>query len=184
MNNDSRLVWIDLEMTGLNPARDHIVEIATIITDFQLQEIAIGPRIVIQQSEYVLENMNEWVRNCHTQSGLLQEIRSSINSLAYAQDQTLAFIREYCDENTALLAGNSVWNDKFFLQAHMPAITEYLNYRIVDVTSIKELVMRWYPDHPQSYFKKQDKHRALDDIRESIEELRHYRTHFFRTYSI
>lgn len=179
LNVSSPLVWIDLEMTGLDPLQDHIVEIATIITDSQLQIIAEGPRIVIHQPQEVIDRMGEWVRNCHTQSGLLDEIKQSSCSLNQAQEQTLSFIKKHCKKHTALLAGNSVWNDKFFMQIHMPEIVSYLNYRIVDVTSIKELIMRWYPDHPQRFFVKQENHRALDDIRESIQELKHYRTHFF-----
>lgn len=167
-------------MTGLNPLRDVIVEIATIITDGQLNLVAEGPRLVIHHSEQVLGIMNEWVRACHERSGLLQEIRAATCTMDQAQQQTLSFIKDHCEEKKALLAGNSVWNDKFFLQMQMPQITDYLNYRIVDVTSIKELVMRWYGIDPQAKFVKKDTHRALDDIKESIEELRHYRAHFFK----
>lgn len=180
MNNVQNLVWIDLEMTGLNINSDTIVEIATIITDGQLNEIAQGPDLVIYQPEEVLDKMSDWVKNAHTRSGLIERIRTSTTTLEEAEQQTLEFIKEHCVENTGLLAGNSVWNDKFFLNRYMPSITGYLNYRIVDVTSVRELLVRWYPEDPKLEFKKADKHRALIDIRESIEELRHYRTYFFK----
>lgn len=174
------LVWIDLEMTGLNHLHDVIVEIATIITDSQLSLVAEGPRLVINHSQDILNRMNDWVRTCHESSGLLAEIATATCTTAQAEEQTLAFIKQYCEEKKAILAGNSVWNDKFFLQIHMPQITNYLNYRIVDVTSIKELVTRWYGTDPNARFIKKETHRALDDIKESIEELRHYKQYFFK----
>jgi len=179
MNNEQNLVWIDLEMTGLDPERHAIVEIATIITDGQLNELAEGPTLVIHQPEEVLALMDEWVVTTHGKSGLIQKIHESTISTQEAEQETLYFIQQYCAKNRGILAGNSVWQDKFFLQRYMPRITNYLNYRIVDVTSVKEILYRWYPKDSRLDFKKIDTHRALSDIRESIEELRHYRKNFF-----
>lgn len=175
MNN--RLVWIDLEMTGLNPHTDVILEVATIITDSNLTVIANGPELIIQQPASMLESMDPWVHTLHKQSGLLEKVRTSSITSQEAERQTISFIQQYCTEKTALLCGNSVWQDKAFLQQHMPSITNYLHYRIIDVTTIKELVTRWYPTNAP--FTKKEKHRALDDIQESIAELTYYRKQFF-----
>ncbi len=179
MNKEQNLVWIDLEMTGLDPEQDKILEIATIITDGQLQEIAQGPVITIACEESILSTMNDWVTKTHTKSGLLDQVRASRISSAQAEEETLAFIAAHCIENKAILAGNSIWQDKYFLMKHMPKIVAYLNYRLIDVSSVKEIVRRWYPNNEKSFFPKPNAHRALADIRESIEELKHYRTYFF-----
>lgn len=179
MNVNNNLVWIDLEMTGLDAKKDVILEIACIITDGELNVIAEGPSLVIHQSEDLLLSMDAWPKEHHTQSGLLERVRTSAITTQQAEEQVLTFIKEHCSLGTALLAGNSVWQDRVFLQAYMPNILQYLHYRIIDVTSIKELVARWYPNDPHIKFEKKDMHRALQDIYESIAELEHFRRYFF-----
>lgn len=178
MAKDTNFVWIDLEMTGLNSEQDHILEIATIITDDQLNIIEQGPALIIHQPEKHLQGMDEWVLETHTKNGLLKKVKESNISLQQATQQTFNFIQKYCTPDTALLAGNSVWKDREFLQKYMPEITNYLFYRLIDVTSIKILIDRWYPDSPHKEFLKKDTHRALEDIIESINELQHYRKYF------
>jgi oligoribonuclease len=173
-----RLVWVDLEMTGLDQETCAIVEIATIVTDADLVVIAEGPCLVIHQPEEVLARMTPFVRDLHVRSGLLDRIAASTVTLDDAARETLAFLEKYGDRGTSPLCGNSVWKDRAFLEKYMPAVVGYLHYRTIDVSTIKELVKRWYPAsyHPP---KKQEVHRALDDIRESIEELRWYRARVF-----
>lgn len=180
LHKNHNLVWIDLEMTGLNPDHDVILEIATIITDSQLNIIAQGPTEIIHHDEAVLNMMNEWVSQQHTASGLLEKVRESTTGNDEAAGMTMTFIKEHCEPETALLAGNSVWADRAFLKKYMPEIMDYLHYRMVDVSTVKELIRRWYPNDPHVEFQKGEAHRALDDIKESIEELKHYRTYFFR----
>jgi oligoribonuclease len=172
------LVWIDLEMTGLEPEACHILEIATIVTDSTLERRVHGPELVIHQSEEVLAEMNPWCVEHHGQSGLTQRVRDSKIPLAEAEAQTVAFLREHCPVGRSPLCGNSVGLDKAFIDRHMPALSAFLGPQVVDVTAIKELARRWYPNTP--LFPKNDTHRALDDIVESIEELRFYREHLFR----
>lgn len=178
--NITRFVWIDCEMTGLDIQKDVLIEIATIITDTNLKIIAEGPDLVIHQSEKHLSGMLPVVVELHKPSGLLDEVRKSTVSLQKAEQQTLDFIQGHCIQNEAVLAGNTVWQDGIFLRKYMPRITAFLNYRIVDVSSIKLLVRQWYPNDPHIKFKKSESHRALTDIRESIAELQHYRQHFFK----
>jgi oligoribonuclease len=167
---------MDLEMTGLDPARNVIVEIATLITDDELEIVAEGPDLVIHQADDVLSRMDPFVADMHTKSGLLDQIKASTMTLAAAGIETLAFIREHCPvERTVPLCGNSIGTDRRFLSAYLPEIEEYLHYRSVDVSSIKELVRRWYPEVLQQRGWKQGAHRALDDIVESVAELRLYR---------
>lgn len=172
-------VWIDLEMTGLDPHKDVILEIASLITDSQLNILEEGPTFTIQQPEQILQNMSSWSQKQHEASGLIAQVREFGVPLDFAQEQTLAFIKQHCKKDEALLCGNSVWQDRAFLVPYMPNIVDYLHYRIIDVTTIKELVQRWYPHDPHVQFKKSDTHRAIDDIRESVNELRHYRKYFF-----
>lgn len=179
MHSDNNLVWIDLEMTGLDAKKDVILEIACIITDSNLNVVAEGPVLVIHQSQDMLASMDAWPKKQHTQSGLIERVRASSITTQHAEDQIVAFIKEHCSPNTALLAGNSVWQDRVFLHAYMPQILTYLHYRIIDVSTVKELVARWYPDSPHVKFEKKDTHRALQDINESIAELKHFRTYFF-----
>lgn len=174
----SRLIWVDLEMTGLDPDTCTIVEIAVIVTDGNLEIVAEGPNLVIHQPEHALATMNDFVRELHTKSGLLERIRTSEVSLAEAAKQAVAFVESHCAKGTGVLAGNSVWKDRSFLERYMPSFVAHLHYRMVDVSTIKELVRRWYPPAFQAP-KKREVHRALDDIRESIEELRFYRSKVF-----
>jgi oligoribonuclease len=171
---------MDLEMTGLDPTKDVIVEIATLITDDDLTILAEGPDLVVHTSEDLLAAMDPFVVEMHTKSGLLDAIRSSTTSLADAGAATLAFLREHAQPGTVPLCGNSIGTDRRFLAAYLPDIENFLHYRSVDVSSVKELVRRWYPGVRSGRPRKQGSHRALDDIRESIEELRYYRTSVFR----
>jgi oligoribonuclease len=171
---------MDLEMTGLDHTRDVIVEIATLVTDDQLDILAEGPDLVIHQPDEALAAMDPIVDEMHTKSGLLDAIRASDVSLADAGAATLSFIREHAPEpRTVPLCGNSISTDRRFLAAYLPDIEEYLHYRSIDVSAVKELVRRWYPKIAQARPQKVGHHRALDDIRESIEELRYYREHVF-----
>ncbi|MBM4375506.1 MAG: oligoribonuclease [Deltaproteobacteria bacterium] len=173
-----RLVWVDLEMTGLDAEACAIVEIATIVTDEQLGIVAEGPNHIVYQPEEVLARMHPEVVAMHTKSGLLDRIRASRVSVAEAEAATLAFVREHCEAKASPLCGNSVHKDRQFLERYMPLLHAHLHYRNIDVSTVKELVRRWYGDRVPAYAKG-DKHRALDDIRESIGELRHYRERVF-----
>lgn len=174
------LVWMDLEMTGLEPTRNVIVEIATIITDDELNVIAEGPDLVVHQPEEALALMDQIVVDMHTKSGLLDQIRASTITLEEAGAQTLAFIREHVPEASKVpLCGNSIGMDRRFLAAYLPEIENHLHYRSVDVSTVKELVRRWYPGLINGRNQKAGSHRALDDIRESVAELRFYREQIF-----
>jgi len=175
----ANLVWIDLEMTGLDPEHDGIIEIATLITDSQLNVLAEGPELAVQQPEALLAGMDAWNQTHHKASGLLERVRASQVSVIEAQAQTLAFISEYVAPNTAPLCGNSVYQDRRFLTRYMPALEDYLHYRLIDVSTVKELAVRWAPD-VLAGFSKQNAHTALSDIRESVAELRHYQSNFFK----
>jgi oligoribonuclease len=178
------LAWMDLEMTGLDPATDVIVEIATLITDDDLQIVAEGPDLVVHVPEEVLSTMDPFVLDMHTKSGLLDAIRSSTVSLVDAGVATLEFLRTHVPEpGTVPLCGNSIGTDRRFLAAYLPDVENFLHYRSVDVSSVKELVRRWYPDVRSGRPRKQGLHRALDDIRESVEELRYYRASVFRPFT-
>ena len=174
------LVWMDLEMTGLEPARDVIVEIATLVTDDELNIVAEGPDLVVHQSDEVLATMDPFVREMHSRSGLLPAIRASTMTLQEAGEQTLAFIKQHAaTERTVPLCGNSIGTDRRFLAVYLPDIENWLHYRCVDVSSVKELVRRWYPQVRSERPRKAGSHRALDDIRESVNELRYYRDRVF-----
>lgn len=176
-----RLVWLDLEMTGLDPESCVIVEIATIVTDAELNVIAEGPDLVVHASEAQLAAMVPVVREMHTRSGLLGDIRASQLTVADAEVQTLAFVREHCPKKAQHpLCGNSIGTDRRFLARHMPRIENHLSYRSVDVSTIKELARRWYPELYKNRPRKAEGHRALADIRESIAELRYWRAAVFR----
>jgi oligoribonuclease len=175
------LVWMDLEMTGLDPVKDVIVEIATIVTDDELNIVAEGPDLVVHQPAEAFTAMEQIVRDMHTSSGLLTAIAASTVTLEEAGKATLAFIQEHVPEaRTVPLCGNSIGTDRRFLVKYLPEIEEHLHYRSVDVSTIKELTRRWYPGLLETVPRKATAHRALDDIRESIEELRWYREHVFR----
>jgi oligoribonuclease len=174
------LVWMDLEMTGLDPSRHVIVEVATLITDDDLAVVAEGPDLVVHQPPEAIAAMDDFVREMHTRSGLLPAIEASKVSLDDAGAQTLAFIKEHVPEpRTVPLCGNSIGTDRRFLSIYLNDIEEYLHYRSVDVSTIKELARRWYPDVLAGQARKATSHRALDDIRESIDELRFYRERLF-----
>jgi oligoribonuclease len=171
---------MDLEMTGLDPDSDVIVEIATLVTDDDLEVVAEGPDLVVHQPPEVLDRMGDFVRAMHTKSGLLEAIESSTITLAEAGEATLAFLREHIAEpGTVPLCGNSIGTDRRFLVRWLPEVDGFLHYRSIDVTSIKELARRWNPEVLKSAPEKSGGHRALDDIRESLVELRHYRQHLF-----
>ena len=174
MAGDKNLIWIDLEMTGLELDECRIIEIATIVTDSDLNIIAEGPELVIHQPDEVLDAMDEWNTKHHGESGLTKAVRESTISLEEAEAQTLNFVRTYCQENSAPLCGNTIWQDRRFLDRYMPKLEAFFHYRIIDVSSFKEVVRRWYPTEIRPPSKGQS-HRALDDIQESIEELRYYR---------
>jgi oligoribonuclease len=175
------LVWMDLEMTGLDHTSDVIVEIATIVTDDELEVLAEGPDLVVHHDEVVLARMDPFVVEMHTRSGLLDAIKASTITLEEAGALTLAFIREHAPEpGTVPLCGNSIGTDRRFLAAYLPEIEGWLHYRSIDVSTIKELARRWHPEAIASAPDKRGGHRALDDIRESVEELRHYRQTVFR----
>lgn len=175
----SPLVWIDLEMTGLNPEHDVIIEIATIITDNNLNIIAYGPDLIINQPIELLDNMDEWNTKTHGGSGLTEAVKNSKINNDQAQKETLEFLKLYIEPNKAPLCGNSVWQDRIFLNKYMPLINAYLNYRIIDVSSIKEVIRRWYPCNPLNKFCKPENHRAKEDIIASIDELKHFQKYFF-----
>jgi oligoribonuclease len=173
-----RLVWVDLEMTGLDPETCTIVEIATLVTDSDLTLLAEGPSLVIRPSDDDLARMSPFVRDLHVKSGLLDRIHTSTVTLADAYQETLAFVTQQVPKGVTPLCGNSVWKDRAFLERYMPDVVGHLHYRMIDVSTLKELVRRWYPS-PFHAPKKKEAHRALDDIRESIEELRWYRAKVF-----
>jgi len=173
------LVWIDLEMTGLDPLRDHVIEIATIVTDSGLNVLAEGPVIAIHQPESVLAGLDEWNRNTHGASGLLDRVRASTVTAADAEARTLAFLGQHAEAGSSPMCGNSICQDRRFLAREMPALEKFFHYRNLDVSTVKELARRWAPD-VLAGVQKSSTHAALDDVRESIEELAHYRRVFFR----
>lgn len=179
MKKISNLAWIDLEMTGLDANNDVIVEIACIVTDKDLNIIAEGPSLVLNTTEEKLSAMNDWVKNAHTKSGLIDLIRTSNVTIQEAETKAIEFFEQFCFIGISPLCGNSIWNDRIFLKRYMPALDNFFNYRIIDVSSVKEIVRRWYQDNPNINFYKKESHRALNDIRESINELNHYRKFFF-----
>ncbi|MGE8346864.1 oligoribonuclease [Pseudomonas helleri] len=179
MNNAQNLIWIDLEMTGLDPDNDVIIEMATIVTDSNLNTLAEGPVIAIHHSDEVLARMDEWNTRTHGASGLTQRVKDSSVSMAEAEAQTLAFLEQWVPKGKSPICGNSICQDRRFLYTHMKALESYFHYRNLDVSTLKELVARWAPEVRDTLVKK-GTHLALDDIRESIAELQHYRKHFIK----
>lgn len=177
--NRDNLIWIDLEMTGLDPDRDRIIEIATIVTDKELHTLATGPVLAVHQSEDVLGGMDAWNVEHHTRSGLVERVRASGVDERQAEEATLEFLRRHVPERASPMCGNSICQDRRFLYRYMPELEAYFHYRHVDVSTFKELARRWAPDVAASV-RKASAHEALADIEESIEELRHYRRQLFR----
>ncbi|GAV21419.1 oligoribonuclease [Mariprofundus micogutta] len=179
MNNlNSNLVWMDLEMTGLDPDIESIIEIATIVTDGKLNILAEGPSLVIHQPDEILDRMDDWNTKHHAQSGLTAKVRASKISMAEAEEQTMKFIKQYVAEGESPLCGNSIHQDRRFLVRYMPTLEAYVHYRNIDVSTIKELGRRWYPTKKAPI--KRAQHLAMSDVRESIKELAFYRKHLFR----
>ena len=173
------LIWLDMEMTGLEPDRDRIIEIALVLTNEALETIVEAPVITVHQPDSVLDAMDEWNRNTHGKSGLIDRVRASTVSEAEAEAQALAFLQQYVPARTSPMCGNSVCQDRRFLARWMPALENWFHYRNLDVSTVKELARRWRPE-VYAGVKKSDSHTALADIHESIGELRHYRDHFLR----
>jgi len=175
----NNLIWIDLEMTGLDPATDLIIEIATIVTDGQLNILAEGPVLAIHQPDEVLNAMDEWNTRQHGSSGLVERVRNSTHDERVAEQQTLAFVTDYVPANASPMCGNSICQDRRFLARCMPELERYFHYRNLDVSTIKELAVRWSPNIARG-FKKDSNHLALDDTRDSIRELKYYREYLFK----
>lgn len=173
------LIWIDLEMTGLNPDSDLIIEIATVVTDKDLNILAQGPVLAIHQSDAALAAMDDWNQQHHGQSGLIDRVKASSVDEAEAERLTISFLKQWVTENTSPICGNSIGQDRRFLYRYMPNLEAYFHYRNIDVSTLKELAARWAPE-VKNGFNKESTHQALDDILESIDELRYYREHFIR----
>tara|TARA_Y100000780_G_scaffold179781_1_gene165291 strand:- start:1822 stop:2364 length:543 start_codon:yes stop_codon:yes gene_type:complete len=179
MQHPDNLIWIDLEMTGLDPDNDVIIEIATIVTDAELNVLAEGPSLAVKQPDALLDGMDEWNTRQHGQSGLTQRVRDSQISAAEAERQTIEFLAKWVPAGKSPMCGNSICQDRRFLYRGMPALEKYFHYRNLDVSTLKELASRWAPE-VKNGFKKQSSHLAMDDIRDSIAELQHYREHFIK----
>ncbi|MBT4161268.1 MAG: oligoribonuclease [Gammaproteobacteria bacterium] len=177
-STNQNLVWMDLEMTGLEPDTDRILEVATLVTDSNLKLLAEGPVYYVRQSDEVIAGMDEWNTEHHTESGLIERVRSEGVTEREAEEGTLAFLKEHVVNRESPLCGNSIGQDRRFLVRYMPELEAYLHYRNLDVSTVKELAARWRPDVANGIVKN-NVHRALDDIKESIEELRYYRDNFF-----
>lgn len=174
------ILWVDLEMTGLNIATDHIVEIAALITDpTATKELSPLFHRIPFQSDEILSLMGPWVKEQHTKTGLVDLIKQSKVSVQEIDTQLAHLINNYGPKSSFILAGNSIWQDRLFIQKYMPLTYAYLHYRMIDVTTIKQMVRAWYKDHPQAFFIKNEAHRAADDVRASINELFHYKKNFF-----
>jgi oligoribonuclease len=177
--SDDNLVWIDCEMTGLDPEKERLLEIAVVVTGPNLSPRIEGPVCVIHQNDELLNKMDAWNKGTHGRSGLIDKVKASVTTEQDAEEQILAFIKKYVSKNNSPLCGNTISQDRRFLVKFMPKLEAYLHYRNLDVSTLKELSKRWKPEVFSS-FKKQQKHTALADVHESIEELAHYRTHFIR----
>lgn len=179
MDSSSNLIWMDLEMTGLDPDSCKVIEIATIVTDKDLNILAEGPNLAIHQSKQIMDGMDEWCTNQHGKTGLTQRVLDSSITEQEAEQQTLAFLKQYCVAGASPLCGNSIHQDRRFLVRYMPELEKFCHYRNLDVSTLKELAKRWAPDLLQG-IEKEGTHLALDDIRDSINELKYYREHFIK----
>ena len=177
--NNNNLVWLDMEMTGLDPVNDKIIEIAVIITDPNLEILSEAPVFVIKQDNSLLQNMDAWNTNTHSKSGLIEKVKHSTTSEKDAEDQLINFLKPYVDKNKSPMCGNTICQDRRFMANYMPKLETYFHYRNLDVSVFKELAKRWRPELIGK-FKKTAKHEALADIKESIEELKFYREHFLK----
>lgn len=175
--SENNLIWVDLEMTGLDTNTDYIIEIATIVTDAQLNILAEGPILAIHQPDEILDQMDEWNTRQHNQSGLVDRIKKSTYNVAEAESMTLEFLKKFVAKGKSPMCGNSICQDRRFMHRLMPDLEEYFLYRNLDVSTIKELMKRWAPE--KEGFNKQGSHLAMDDIRDSIDELKYYREHVF-----
>jgi oligoribonuclease len=173
------LIWIDLEMTGLNPDTDRIIEVATLVTDGQLNVLAEGPVLAVHQSDAILNGMDDWNQRTHGSTGLIERVKLSSLTEVDVERLTLDFLRQYVPKNKSPMCGNSICQDRRFLARCMPELEAWFHYRNLDVSSIKELVYRWKPEIANGFMKK-NTHKAIDDVRESVEELKYYREHFIK----
>jgi oligoribonuclease len=174
MDKKTNLIWIDLEMTGLNFEKDSIIEIATLVTDSQLNELAVGPDLVVHASDALLDGMDEWCTKQHGKTGLTDRVRASVITLEQAEEETLKFLADFVDARISPMCGNSICTDRRFLSRQMPKLEAFFHYRQIDVSTLKELARRWKPGLMKD-FEKEGDHRALSDIRDSIAELKFYR---------
>lgn len=179
MDKKQNLIWLDLEMTGLRPKSDLIIEIGTLVTDADLNLIAEGPVFAIKQPDEALSAMDEWNQSHHGASGLIEKVKNSKISVSDAEQQTLEFLREYTEKGSSPMCGNSICQDRRFMANYMQELEDYFHYRNLDVSSVKELAKRWKPDVFNGLIKK-GSHQVMDDIKDSINELKHYREHFFK----
>jgi len=179
MNRKTNLIWIDLEMTGLIPETDVIIEIATVVTDANLNVIEEGPSLAIHQSKEFIDGMDEWNTNQHNHSGLVKRVMESKITVTEAESQTLEFLSKHVDSGVSPMCGNSICQDRRFLSNYMPNLEKFFHYRHIDVSTLKELAVRWKPDIISSSFKN-SRHLALSDIYDSIDELKYYREHFIK----
>jgi oligoribonuclease len=177
--NPTHLIWLDLEMTGLDPTRDRIIEMATIVTDSNLNIIAEGPVFAIHQPDSLLDDMDDWNTKQHNGSGLVARVKASHVDEKQAEAATIEFLKKYVPLGKSPMCGNSIWQDRRFLARYMPELEKYFHYRMIDVSTLKELALRWSPS-VYNGVEKESRHLALDDIRDSINELRHYRTHLIK----
>jgi len=177
--DQNNLVWLDMEMTGLNPDTDRIIEVAVVITDSQLNAVATAPVMVVHQPDEALAAMDDWNKSTHGRTGLIDKVKASVLTEAVVEDRLLAFVSEHVPAKTSPLCGNSICQDRRFLARYMPRLEAYLHYRNLDVSTLKELARRWRPEITKG-LTKQGKHEALADIHESIDELRYYRDNFLK----
>lgn len=177
--DQNNLIWVDMEMSGLNPDSDRIIEVAVVITNSQLETVAEGPVLVVHQEDAVLDGMDAWNKSTHGKSGLIDKVKASVLTEAEAENQLIEFLSQYVPSRISPMCGNSICQDRRFMARWMPKLEAYFHYRNLDVSTLKELCKRWKPDVAKG-FAKQGKHTALADIYESIEEMKYYREHFIK----